>query len=203
MAVTPQKAKVILTGPAWAGDKRGLVLDAELEKPDGWGTWYRTVHEESALNHWYVNVADPDDDFGGELLLPPAAVNRMQAQVRGFHEAFGAPVADEPQLIKTERADLRYALILEELHEYGDAYEVGNLTEIADALGDLLYVVFGAAIEHGINLQPVVDEIHRSNMSKLGDDGKPVYRADGKILKGPTYSPPNLEPVLAAQKKEN
>lgn len=127
-------------------------------------------------------------------------MNTMQAQVREFHEAFGAPVAEQPTLIPKTRGQLRHDLIHEELREYWDAIRDDDLTEIADALGDMLYVVFGAAIEHGIDLEPVVEEIHRSNMSKLGDDGKPIYREDGKILKGSSYSPPDLVSVLEEQR---
>lgn len=123
----------------------------------------------------------------------------MQLQVESFHYAFGAPVADKPTRLPDERGSLRYELIKEELLEYAEAIGEGNLVEVADALGDLLYVVFGAAVEHGIDLEPVVDEIHRSNMSKLGDDGKPIYREDGKILKGDGYSAPDLGPILEAQ----
>jgi predicted HAD superfamily Cof-like phosphohydrolase len=125
-------------------------------------------------------------------------MNKMQQQVKAFHIAFGAPVADKPTLIPDERGDLRADLIYEEWEEYGVALDDGDLVEIADALGDLLYVVFGAAIEHGIDLEPVFNEIHASNMSKLGADGKPITSRGeeldgapaGKFLKGPGFQPP-------------
>lgn len=137
-------------------------------------------------------------------------------KVKEFHEIFGHPVADRPTAIADGRTTLRLALILEEALElagamgffpgeveeavtkmlsYGPVVE-GNLVGIADALGDIEYVVNGAALEHGIDLPAVVSEIHRSNMTKLGPDGKPIYREDGKILKGEGYEPPNLESVL-------
>ena len=75
-----------------------------------------------------------------------------------------------------------------------------DLIETADALGDLKYVVEGAALVFGIPLEPVFMEIHRSNMSKLGTDGKPIYREDGKVLKGPNYTPPNVAAVLAIER---
>lgn len=126
-------------------------------------------------------------------------MNKMQQQVREFHQAFGAPVADTPQLLDDNRWQLRHALIHEEAGEYHEACVQGDIVEIADALGDLLYVVFGAAIEHGIDLEPIVDEIHESNMSKLGADGKPIYRGDGKILKGPNFFQPAIMLLLERQ----
>ena len=123
----------------------------------------------------------------------------VQQKVSEFHEAFGAPVGKKPELIPIERAALRYDLIQEELSEFADEIATGNLVGIADALGDLAYVVYGAAVEYGIQLDEVIREIHASNMSKLGDDGEPVYRADGKILKGPGYWAPRLDVVLEAQ----
>jgi predicted HAD superfamily Cof-like phosphohydrolase len=130
-------------------------------------------------------------------------------RVREFMEAFGHPVYDKPTDI--EDADwlhMRLELIREELGELYEAcgYETSewnevvpvrqmdrmNIVAVADALGDLEYVVNGMALGTGIDLPEVVREIHRSNMTKLGADGKPIYREDGKILKGPGYEPPNL-----------
>jgi predicted HAD superfamily Cof-like phosphohydrolase len=120
----------------------------------------------------------------------------MQDQVREFHKTFGAPVAAVPRLLTRERYELRKSLIEEELVEYMVAFEKGDIVEIADALGDILYVVLGTALEHGMNMEAIVTEIHESNMSKLGDDGKPIYREDGKILKGPNFYLPKLRKVL-------
>lgn len=88
---------------------------------------------------------------------------------------------------------LRHELIREELAELKQAHDKGDLIGIADALADLAYVVVGAAVAFGIPLDRVFDEVHRSNMSKLGEDGKPIYREDGKVLKGPNYTPPDIE----------
>ena len=120
----------------------------------------------------------------------------MQNQVTEFHEAFGAPVAATPRLITRERYDLRCNLIREEFDEYKEAFHNNDIVEIADALGDLLYVVLGTAIENGLDMDSIVTEIHESNMSKLGEDGKPVYREDGKILKGPNFRLPKLKDVI-------
>lgn len=117
--------------------------------------------------------------------------------VREFMEAFGHPVYDTAALIDDpEWEQMRVDLIEEELEELKEAVAARDLVGIADALGDLEYVVNGMALGCGINLPAVVSEIHRSNMTKLGEDGKPVYREDGKILKGPKYEPPRLEPIL-------
>lgn len=120
-------------------------------------------------------------------------MNTIQRKVQKFHEAFGAPVGEKPQMISRERFELRKRLIEEELVEYMIAFEQGDLVEVADALGDLLYVVFGTAVEHGLPMGAIVAEIHESNMSKLGEDGKPIYREDGKVLKGPNFRLPDLE----------
>ncbi|MGB7786360.1 MAG: nucleoside triphosphate pyrophosphohydrolase family protein [Salinimicrobium sp.] len=120
---------------------------------------------------------------------------RLKA-VAEFHAAFGlgissAPTADlPPQKIK-----LRYELMKEENLEYLEAAQNGDLTEVADALGDMLYILCGTILEHGMQhkIEEVFDEIQKSNMSKLGADGKPVYREDGKVLKGPGYFKPDLK----------
>jgi len=137
-------------------------------------------------------------------------VTTTAEMVREFHETYDCPIADEPTTGPAELALLRYDLIHEELAEFwraigqpivygrGDVRRVdeADLVEIADALGDIVYVAYGAALAFGIDLDAVLAEIHRSNMSKLGTDGKPIYRADGKVLKGPNYSPPNLAPIV-------
>jgi predicted HAD superfamily Cof-like phosphohydrolase len=136
-------------------------------------------------------------------------------QVKEFHEVFGHPVGTKPEVPNDDRSSLRIELIREELCELMEAagfkdsaaeiravyinpdedYQP-DIVGIADALGDLDYVVNGAALECGIDLPRVTAEVHRSNMTKLGTDGKPIYREDGKILKGEGYEPPNLEKVL-------
>lgn len=128
-------------------------------------------------------------------------MNEMQRKVREFHEVFDHPVRDVPQATSIDEWDLRAELIFEELKEYEDACARGDVVEIADALGDLLYVVFGTAVAHGIDLEPVFREIHRSNMSKLDENGEPVPHptVPGKIGKSSRYTPPQLEEILEAQ----
>lgn len=116
--------------------------------------------------------------------------------VRQFHQTFGHPVADKPELIDEYRSNLRLNLIAEEYAELENAVREGDLVEIADALADLEYVLHGMALEYGIPLHEVVAEVHRSNMTKLDDDGKPIYREDGKILKSKNYEPPRIKEVL-------
>lgn len=121
-----------------------------------------------------------------------------QDMVREFHEAFGAPnlLGETPRVVN-ERTELRFNLITEEVDELYDALLMLDVVETADALADIVYVAYGAALEFGIDLDAVVEEVHRSNMSKLGADGKPIYREDGKVLKGPDYFRPNITEVLA------
>lgn len=113
-----------------------------------------------------------------------------------FHEKFGAAI-DQP--LTEELIDLRTNLMLEELQEVEleFAYNFSPLEidkkKLTKELADLMYVTIGTAITFGLPLEEVFAETHRSNMSKLGEDGKPVYRADGKVLKGPNYQPPNLD----------
>ncbi len=124
--------------------------------------------------------------------------NKLNA-VALFHETFGMGVAT------TMRADLgpnknllRFNLMDEENKEYLEAAQENNLVEVADALGDMLYILCGTILEHGMQykIEEVFNEIQRSNMSKLGADGKPIYREDGKVLKGPNYFQPNIKSIL-------
>tara|TARA_Y100000389_G_scaffold21860_2_gene18776 strand:+ start:5260 stop:5652 length:393 start_codon:yes stop_codon:yes gene_type:complete len=119
--------------------------------------------------------------------------------VTDFHNAFGLGIEDKPnsQLPK-EISKLRFDLMKEENEEYLEAAEDNDLVEIGDALGDMLYILCGTIISHGFQdkIEAIFDEIQRSNMSKLGADGKPIYREDGKVLKGPNYFKPNIENIL-------
>ena len=124
------------------------------------------------------------------------AGKRSYDMVREFHKAFNHPVNTIPRIVGPIRSNLRIALIEEELNELKDAVEDNDIIAIADALADLDYVVNGAAIEYGIDLPTVTAEVHRSNMTKLGLDGKPIYRDDGKIMKGENYTPPDIKKVL-------
>ena len=117
-------------------------------------------------------------------------------KVRNFMKAFGQEVKRSPEFPTEETAKLRIDLIVEELNELIDAKEDKDLIGIADALTDILYVTYGAGHAFGIDLDECFREVQRSNMSKLGEDGKPIYREDGKVLKGPNYSEPNLKKTL-------
>jgi len=113
-----------------------------------------------------------------------------------FMSSFGQEVLDVPTLPEQNLAKLRLELIREEVEELNVGIEGMDIVEIADALTDILYVVYGAGHAFGIDLDECYHEVHRSNMSKLGADGKPIYREDGKILKGPNYFHPNLKDIL-------
>lgn len=117
-------------------------------------------------------------------------------KVENFMRAFGQDVKDQPELADFNTAELRLELITEEVQELSTAIDNDDIVEIADALTDILYVVYGAGHAYGIDLDECFNAVHDSNMSKLGEDGKPIYRADGKVLKGPDYYPPNLEDVI-------
>ena len=120
--------------------------------------------------------------------------------VGAFHIAFGLPVRERPTAdIPAEEARLRQALLDEEVDELRDAVREGDVIAVADALADIVYIACGTAHAYGIDLDAVVAEVHRSNMTKLGADGRPVYRQDGKVLKGPTYEPPRVAKVLGLE----
>lgn len=126
----------------------------------------------------------------------------MQKQlnaVKEFHTAFGLGVSEVPKGDLGESINLlRYNLMKEENEEYLEAVQNNDPVEIADALGDMLYILCGTIIEHGLQhkIEAVFDEIQRSNMSKLGHDGKPIYREDGKVMKGPNYFKPDFSEIL-------
>ncbi|QMU65348.1 MAG: hypothetical protein GKR88_14325 [Flavobacteriaceae bacterium] len=121
------------------------------------------------------------------------------AAVREFHTAFNLGIKETPTAnIGSERNRLRFNLMKEENEEYLEAAENNDLEEVADALGDMLYILCGTILEHGMQdkIEAVFNEIQRSNMSKLGENGKPIYREDGKVLKGPNYFKPNIKAIL-------
>ena len=113
--------------------------------------------------------------------------------VKKFMKTFGQRVITKPQFPDEKTMQLRFDLIKEELRELEEAMNTKNLKEIADALTDILYVTYGAGYAYGINLDKCFKEVQRANMSKLGNDGKPIYNEKGKVMKGPNYSPPNLK----------
>ena len=123
----------------------------------------------------------------------------VQDMVLEFHQVYKMRIGENPE-IDIPSKTMRLSLILEEVKEYVEALYEGDLVEVADALADLVYVTYGAAIEHGINLDEVIEEVHRSNLSKLHHEtNEPIYREDGKVLKGENYSAPNVEKVLKNQ----
>ena len=119
-------------------------------------------------------------------------------KVGDFMEAFGQKVEVEPTWPNFNTRELRLDLIQEELDELSEAIETRDMVQIADALTDILYVTYGAGHSFGIDLDDCFEEVHSSNMSKLGEDGRPIHREDGKVMKGPNYFEPDLERILGA-----
>ena len=113
-------------------------------------------------------------------------------RVKKFMEVFGQEVKTKAEFPSEKIIKLRYNLIKEELDEFEEALKDRDLKEVADALTDILYVTYGAGHAFGIDLDKCFDEVQRSNMSKLGEDGKPIYNEHGKVMKGPKYFQPNL-----------
>ena len=113
--------------------------------------------------------------------------------VKKFMETFGQIVRTKPQFPDNKTMQLRYDLINEELKELEQAMKTKNLKEIADALTDILYVTYGAGFAYGIDLDRCFKEVQRANMSKLGEDGKPIFNEKGKVMKGPNYREPDLK----------
>jgi len=119
--------------------------------------------------------------------------------VKKFHTAFAIGFSEIPLSNLGENKNLlRYNLMKEENEEYLEAVQNNDLVEIADALGDMMYILCGTIIEHGLQhkIEAVFDEIQRSNMSKLDNDGNPIYREDGKVMKGPNYFKPDFSKIL-------
>ena len=121
-------------------------------------------------------------------------------KVAEFMTTFGQEVITKPKL--TGVSELRYDLIREELLELREALDEKDIVGVADALTDILYVTYGAGHAFGINLDKCFAEVQRSNMSKLGEDGRPIYREDGKVLKGSKYSPPDLKSIIENEFKK-
>ena len=117
--------------------------------------------------------------------------------VKKFMQTFGQEVKEKAEFPKEKIINLRYDLIEEELKELKDAINKRDIKEVADALTDILYVTYGAGHAFGINLDECFHEVQNSNMSKLGEDGKPIYDEKGKVMKGPNYFKPNLNKFVA------
>jgi predicted HAD superfamily Cof-like phosphohydrolase len=118
--------------------------------------------------------------------------------VRDWHIQFGVPVLDKPTIPDADRMQLRVDLLYEELEELEDAIAIKDIVEIFDALLDLQYIIDGSLCEFGLHKfkEAGFAEVHRSNMSKAGEDGNPIKREDGKILKGPLFTAPDLQAIL-------
>ena len=127
-------------------------------------------------------------------------MRKQLESVKEFHTAFKIGHSESPIAnLAEEKKILRYNLMKEENEEYLEAVQNNDLVEIADALGDMMYILCGTIIEHGLQhkIEAVFDEIQRSNMSKLDEDGNPIYREDGKVMKGPNYFKPDFSKILS------
>ena len=134
-----------------------------------------------------------------ETIKESLSVKETIDAVREFHDAFGISNAEKLTANLSENDyRLRYNLMKEENEEYLEACQGNDMVEIADALGDQLYILCGTILKHGLQhkIEEVFREIQRSNMSKLGVDGKPIYREDGKVMKGEKYFKPNIKGIL-------
>ena len=117
--------------------------------------------------------------------------------VKMFMKTFGQEIKEKAEFPNEKIASLRFDLIKEELEELKNAIHKKDIQEVADALTDILYVTYGAGHAFGINLDKCFQEVQSSNMSKLGEDGKPIYNEKGKVMKGPNYFKPNLKKFIA------
>jgi predicted HAD superfamily Cof-like phosphohydrolase len=145
-----------------------------------------------------VDVTENDIALlSGDIKHPSA-----QELVAEFMTTYGQTIRTNPVLDVPER-QLRFDLIKEEFEELEKAQSEDDFIEVVDAWADLVYVIYGAALAHGVDLDAVLAEVQRSNMSKLGEDGKPIYReSDGKVLKGPNFFTPDVSKVLFPPKPE-
>lgn len=117
-------------------------------------------------------------------------------KVKTFMNTYGQDVKEKAEFPDNKIVQLRIDLIEEELNELKEAIKNNDIVEVADALTDILYVTYGAGHSFGVNLDECFDEVQRSNMSKLGEDGKPIYNDSGKVMKGPNYFAPNLKKIV-------
>ena len=117
-------------------------------------------------------------------------------KVKTFMNTYGQDVKEKAEFPENKIVQLRIDLIEEELNELKEAIKNKDIVEVADALTDILYVTYGAGHSFGVNLDECFDEVQRSNMSKLGEDGMPIYNDSGKVMKGPNYFAPNLKKIV-------
>ena len=151
------------------------------------------------VQSWTTGVQEVRGRPCQQITLQRMEFKQIIGCVEQFHDAFGIQNAYEPRAaISTAEAELRHRLMAEENEEYLQAAREGDLIEIADALGDQLYILCGTILKHGLQdkIVEVFQEIQRSNMSKLDADGKPIVREDGKILKSDQYFKPNIDAIL-------
>ena len=190
------------------GDKRRPVADAEQFASNWDKIFNKTAVDDAADVMSGVDPIneDPEPPFFRDPKTGMLAIEfedlfgKTNFELAGqFMRAFGQEVLTKPTLPEPELAKLRLELIREEVEELNVGIEGMDIVEIADALTDILYVVYGAGHAFGIDLDTCYAEVHRSNMSKLGEDGKPIYREDGKVMTGPDYFHPNLKDILDNQ----
>ena len=132
-----------------------------------------------------------------DTATPPNDIFDISVALDEFHKAFNLPIRETPGIgIDEALAKLRVALLEEEVNEFVAASADQDLIGIADALADIVYVAYGTALTYGIDLNAVLHEVHRSNMSKLGQDGKPILRSDGKVVKSERYFRPDIASIL-------
>ena len=149
------------------------------------------MYQEARNVDWQSKQQLPDFEEREEMM------NGTNFELVGdFMEAFGQKVETQPTWPDFNTRELRVDLIQEEVDELVEAIAQKDMVEIADALTDILYVVYGAGHTFGIDLDACFDEVHASNMSKLGEDGRPIKREDGKVMKGPGFFAPDLESIL-------
>ncbi len=130
---------------------------------------------------------------------PIQRMNKMQRQITEFHKEFGVVAPEKVTMPSLDVRILRKRLMEEELKELTDAMEAEDMVEIADGIADLLVVTFGTAVSFGINIEPIFDEVHRSNMTKRWKDGSIHHDEYGKVIKSPDYEPAVIEPLLEEQ----
>jgi predicted HAD superfamily Cof-like phosphohydrolase len=192
-AVARRRGRV--TGAGSRGGRRQvlnpsqLVLDLDLKAAAG-RSHMSTVRDRVAAR---IAAGDP---------VPGEAFHRSDVAkaVAAFHRAFGLPQRVLPDAnVGEDLATLRLRLLSEEVGELRDASATGDIVGIADALADIVYVAYGTAVTYGLELDSVLAEVHRANMSKLDADGRPILRSDGKVLKSARYRPPDVAGVLAHQ----
>ena len=126
-------------------------------------------------------------------------MNKQRKCVEEFHRIYKLGNSEKPiGKLENQKENLRFDLMKEENEEYLEAAKNGDIVEVADALGDMMYILCGTIIEHGMQhiIEEVFDEIHRSNLSKLDENGNPIYREDGKVIKGPNYFPPDIKKIM-------